>query len=175
MQLLYGHQEVGRYPLPLQAELRELNAEFFRSFERSHVIPSLGSASLMPSKHLVASARKGSDRNRLLQSTLDMIAASQGDVCVWAGDLSWLREAYIPLLAAAAAGRHFRFLTTPPDDQGEQKYWDAVSAASAIGEVRSEAAPGPLKMTAVASQGSWSAVVIDQASSALLRSEPAWS
>ncbi|MDQ0636434.1 pyrimidine deaminase RibD-like protein [Arthrobacter pascens] len=167
MKLVYG-QDVGRYPLSLQKQLRELNAGFFESFKHNHMVPSIDAGALMPSKHAVASARKGSDRNRLLQSTLDMIAACGEDVRVWAGDLSWLREAYIPLLAAAAAGCQFKFLTTPPDYDGEQKYWDAFAAASAIGQVRKAASAGLLKMTVVGSEGARCAVVIDQGSSSLL-------
>ena len=168
MQLQYGSQEVGRYSIACLKALRALNKVFFDQYRSNHVISPPRDGSLLPSKHVVASARKGSDRNRLLQSTLDMISATEGDVHIWAGDLSWLREAYVPLLSAAALGREFQFLTFPPDDNNkEQMYSDSMSAARAIGEVRRAHSTPAIKLTSIGSAGELCAVVIDQASSYL--------
>jgi pyrimidine deaminase RibD-like protein len=171
LQLSYAGVEVSRYPLSIANQLRELNRDFFEVFRKEHssIRPPL--QTIIPAKSIVSSARKSSDRNRLLQATLDMISVTRGDLRIRAGDLSWLREAYVTLLAAALDGRRIQFLTTPPDpsEGREDTYWSTVQAAESLGaEVRRTDEGTRLKYTIAADPESMAAILIDRDSSSLL-------
>lgn len=69
-------------------------------------------------------------REGLLQSTAEMISKSLGDIRIVAGDLSWLRELYITLLAARMMKRPVSLISTHSD---KREYKEAMEGATALG------------------------------------------
>ena len=168
MELSYVEPEikVGRYPLSLANELRSMNQRFFDQFRDQHK-----RTGIIPSKFHVANASKSRDRNRLLQSTLDLIAAGRGGVRIRGGGLSWVREAYMDLLLAAATGRSIEVVCTRPEDPHKIKEFEAAQRGlSAIGAVVFELAAQSLKFTVVDLVGpaDLGAIAVDRGSSQLL-------
>ncbi len=114
-ELFLGEQtSVERFPSELVRELRELNADFFGVHMHEHV-PSVspyagGTASGF--KPRLASQREG-----LLQQSMDLMTGSEGDLLIFAGGLSWLREMQVAFLAASLAGRSIRILRSPHEPE----------------------------------------------------------
>lgn len=110
--LLSRGLKVERFPFHLAQQLRELNAEVFAQHE--HLIAPV--VDFDPIIDEVRSGREFGDiglhgnREGLLQSTLDHIVFSRGQVRIFSGALSWLRELQLGLLSASLRGDEVRVL-----------------------------------------------------------------
>jgi pyrimidine deaminase RibD-like protein len=138
---LTSHLEVERFPFALSQELRELNREFFNHFIHHHV-PAVSVYAGSPVKEgeppfrpILAGQREG-----LLQQSLDLISGTSGDVLIFAGDLSWLRELQITLVLAKLGDRQIRILcdkTSQPSDDSAASMRIATALGADVGLIQS--------------------------------------
>jgi pyrimidine deaminase RibD-like protein len=169
--LLYNGLQVERFSGEASRRLVSINEDFFRDFGAAY---NLGEdrATALPDRSWVAGARKSSDRNRLLQATLDMVLTSQADIRILAGDLSWIRQAFVHLLRARLEGRRLTIVCFTGDARDKAKSAEALDALGALGADVSEAAgPPPLRGTALwrsTDEEPGHALVIDAGSAHLL-------
>ncbi|HYQ78609.1 MAG TPA: hypothetical protein VEP91_05815 [Solirubrobacterales bacterium] len=167
------YMDVGRFPIDLARELREMNEAFFAQ----HLDRSLPAVSLYASRgpdvnRTFPKPRLSDDRNELLQQTLDLVSGDPGDVWVRAGDLSWWREAQITFLEARLRSREVR-ISANPAGATDDSFDEARAAAEAIGAVVLQSAePADQIRGTMVSPGTDRAamVVIDAGSRSLLRS-----
>lgn len=155
---------VLRFPWAHADALRALNERFNSAYVNDHVPPAWDTVHAFPSKALVAASRKGADRNRLLQATLDLVSSSKLDISIRAGDASWIREAFLHLTVAAQEGRRVRLLLGPQRYSPELMV-DIRNSMGSLGEVRLMRTPASPKWTACGIDG---ALVIDRASAVYL-------
>lgn len=109
---------VEQFPTHLQAELRELNAEFVGS--QAFLSDPIVSADL-------GGATAPRQRSGILATTLDMITAAEGTASIFSGDATWLKELFVGLLEAHLQGVGVRMLA--------QKHLapDLIGAATDLG------------------------------------------
>lgn len=126
---LSSHTTVDRFPAELKRELTSLNDDFFGLHIHGHV----------PSVSPYAGGRGGtfrpvlaSQREGLLQQSLDLMTGSEGDLFVFAGGLSWLREMQVGLLSAALAGRRILILCAA-DATTDNAFVESRHAAQSLG------------------------------------------
>jgi len=109
---------VDRFPSALAAELRAMNQEFFEQYRYTHipaVSPYAGSDPDQPQtlyRPLLAGQREG-----ILLQSLDLITGTDGDVSIFAGDLSWITDLQLTLVLAKLENRRVRVLC---DDAGRR-------------------------------------------------------
>lgn len=151
---------VLRFPWEQADALRALNERFNSAYVNDHIPPAWDTVHAFPSKALVAASRKGADRNRLLQATLDLVSSSRLDISIRAGDASWIREAFVHLTVAVQQGRRVRLLLGPQHYSTELMA-DIRSSMGSLGEIRLMETPASPKWTACGIDG---ALVIDRAS-----------
>jgi len=109
---------VDRFPSVLAAELRAINKDFFERYRYTHipaVSPYAGSDPDQPQlahRPVLAGQREG-----ILLQSLDLISGTDGDVSIFAGDLSWVAELQLSLVLAKLDKRRVRILC---DDAGRR-------------------------------------------------------
>jgi pyrimidine deaminase RibD-like protein len=148
--------EIERFPSDLAQRLYDLNAEFFAK-HRHEIQPStsLYAAGSDPAPRPVLA----SQREALLQQSMDLLTGSTGDVWILAGNLSWLREMQIGLLAVALRKREVRILCSPRDL--EPHFKDSLRAATAMGaHVGVAATPVPLRGTLIAPRSDNASMIV---------------
>ena len=155
---------VRRFPWAQADALRALNEPFDAAYRSDHVPPGWDTVHAFPSKTLVASSRKGEDRNRLLQATMDLVSSSKHDISIRAGDGSWIREAFLYLAVAAQQGRRVRLLLGP-QSYAPELLIDIRRSIRGLGAVRVMSTPASPKWTACGIDG---ALVLDRGSALFL-------
>lgn len=163
---------LGRFPAPLAAELRTMNAAFFEHHRKAHEpVASIYASTGIPSDTAHPKPQLGEDRNHLLQQTLDLVSGDGGDVWVRAGDLSWWREAQFTFLGAALDGREVRVMAHC--DIGEEStYQPARRSVLASGASLVDLNDPPVLKGTLVSPGTDRAAMalVDRRSVTLLRS-----
>ena len=133
--------EVERFPYSLSRELMELNQEFFNHYIHSHVpavsvYAGVAEEGEPPFRPILAGQPEG-----LLQQSLDLISGTTGEVLIFAGDLSWLRELQITLVLAKLANRRIRILcdtTRQPPDESATSIRIATALGADVGMIQSQ-------------------------------------
>jgi pyrimidine deaminase RibD-like protein len=125
--------EVEHFPFALGRELMALNQEFFNHYAHNHV-PAVSVYAGWPAQEgeppfrpVLAGQREG-----LLQQSLDLISGTSGDVLIFAGDLSWLRELQITIVLAKLSKRRVRILCDKTTQSGKQ-FVSSMLIATALG------------------------------------------
>jgi predicted acylesterase/phospholipase RssA len=86
-------------------------------------------------------------REGLLEQTVSLLRRSRESIAVLAGDLSWLRDLIVPMLAASLRGVQLRILC---ESESSSTFLEARQAAIAIGaSVREISKKTPLKATLI--------------------------
>lgn len=166
--------EVRRFAPDFAARLRVLNHDFFEAYAH-HYSPasdlsgrtgeSVYTHGDVITKFAVARIAGDDDRNKLLQQTASLASGASQSILIAGGDLSWLRELYIPLLEAALRNVSIRILASHVNP-------DVTSAVASLGaELRKNETPPPLRATLTDhGTGDFAAIVRDVGSSSLLTS-----
>jgi pyrimidine deaminase RibD-like protein len=123
--------EVEHFPFALNRELTTLNHEFFNHYIHHHV-PAVSVYAGAPEgqggsgfRPVLAGQREG-----LLQQSLDLISGTSGDVLIFAGDLSWLRELQVTLVLAKLGGRRVRILCDRANQRTQESALSIDTATS---------------------------------------------
>lgn len=109
---------VDRFPGLLVRELQAINKEFFDQY-RNKQIPTVslyagGNSKKLPDDFRPALAGQ---REGILQQSMDLMTGTFGEIFIFAGDLSWLRELQIGLVLATKSGRRVRILCDKADQR----------------------------------------------------------
>lgn len=167
MYLYYEGISVERFAAPLADELRAENEAFFKRFRAAHFYdpppPSLygaeGTNTAAPAK----------TRDGALHQSLDLISGSSGEIWISAGDLSWLRELQVALLAAALDRRQVRLLRHRRTEDGHGLDLSTVATRLGISVVE-RIPPSSVRFTMVAPRSrSFAAIAIERSGALLLR------
>ncbi|MGV3659119.1 MAG: deaminase [Prosthecobacter sp.] len=117
---LSNHVEVERFPNAQRKELSSINADFFAQHAHDHiptVSPYAGNNIMSAFDIKLASQRDG-----LLQQSMDLISGTAGDILIFAGNLTWLRELQLCLVLAKRDGRSIRMLCEPSNSKESEPY-----------------------------------------------------
>lgn len=125
--------EVNRFPGDLARELQHLNKTFFDQ-HRNAQIPAVslyagGNPAELPKAYRPALAGQ---REGILQQSMDLMAGTSGNIFIFAGDLSWLRELQIGLVLAKRVDRNIRILCDKADSR-EGQFHALVEIARRLG------------------------------------------
>jgi pyrimidine deaminase RibD-like protein len=125
--------EVDRFPGALARELQELNKTFFDEHKNKQVpavsIYAGGNEQQAQTKWRpsVAGQREG-----ILQQSMDLISGTSEDVCIFAGDLSWLRELQLAIVLAKVEKRSIKIICDKADCR-DQEFGNLVTIARRLG------------------------------------------
>lgn len=138
--LLSRGLDVHRFPSALQADLRELNGDFFASYE--HLLPSstltLEADLDEPVEPLATGSYKA--RDSLLLLTARMISEAHECVLLMGGELSWLKELAITTLLASKRGLDVRMVASRSTQlSSDAEFTERCNAAVGLGAVVSVA------------------------------------
>ncbi|OYW72033.1 MAG: hypothetical protein B7Z37_26025 [Verrucomicrobia bacterium 12-59-8] len=117
---LSSYLEVERFPNEQRKELTSINADFFAQHAHDHipaVSPYAGNNIMSDFDIRLASQREG-----LLQQSMDLISGTTGDIYIFAGNLTWLRELQLCLVLAKLNGRSIRILCDPSPCKDSESY-----------------------------------------------------
>jgi pyrimidine deaminase RibD-like protein len=110
---------VERFPHSLVKEIREMDANFFAQHWHEHVpaVSLYAGASENDKSHVDFKPLLAGQREGLLQQSLDLISGTSGQVWIFSGMMSWLRELQGGLLLAKLDGREIRILCDTSKDE----------------------------------------------------------
>lgn len=122
--------KIHRFPWEMLKKLQDLNANFFTKYHNLQipsVSPYAGGGARGDFRPALAGQREG-----ILQQSMDLISGTSGDLMIFAGDLSWLKELQIPLVLAKFKGRRIRVLCDKVS-QRDSRFFSAVEVARRLG------------------------------------------
>lgn len=103
--------EVERFPGKLARELQELNRAFFEQYRNNQIpVVSLYAGGEPTNSAIKYRPALAGQREGILQQSMDLMNGTSGDIFIFAGDLSWLRELQISLVLAKCSGRQVKIL-----------------------------------------------------------------
>jgi pyrimidine deaminase RibD-like protein len=108
--LVSNRLKVERYPSSFVSRLVAVSKGFFESHKQTHSAHALYTTSQSRFSGFTGKLSLVEERNGLLQLTMDLISGAKKEICVLAGDLSWLHDAQATYLFALHRGCSVRCL-----------------------------------------------------------------
>ena len=145
------HMAVERFPYSLVKELMSINSDFFARHQHEHV-PSVSLYTGLGKLHTLHSDFQpllAGQREGLLQQSLDLITGASGQVWIFSGMMSWLRELQIGIVSAKLDGREIRIICDNRKDE-KNEFEQMKEIAMALGcDVATSSCPINLRGTLV--------------------------